>query len=91
MQDDDEKRAKLVADIAQSRRVRHYAIVIAVVGVVLAIGLLVMDANGKVILGVALGAVMVGGAGAWITGGHIQDFKYQLRALDERTSRGSSV
>jgi len=80
---EDRKRARLEAYIASSERSRRITRILGAALVATA-GILHVAGDS----GLAAGALMLGlfiaATGMWISGGHIQDFRRQLRALDAR-------
>jgi len=66
--------------IADSRDVRRKVIGAGAIGLTLAIAARIADL-GTVSAMIALVALIIAGAGAWITTAHIQDFEKELRGL----------
>jgi hypothetical protein len=80
---EDRKRARLEAYIARSERTRRITFLLGAASAATA-GIFQLAGES----GMAGGALMLGlfiaATGMWISGGHIQDFQRQLRALDAR-------
>lgn len=83
----DDRRNDLLAHIDKSRAVQHRVVRIAAVVGALALVLMVAGAGTAVALGLAALAAIVGGAGVWITQGHITDFQRQLHDLARKQQR----
>jgi hypothetical protein len=75
------KRAQLEANIASSERAKRITFLL---GAAFAASGVVLHLAGE--SGMAAGALLLGlfiaATGLWISGGHIQDFRRQLRSLD---------
>jgi hypothetical protein len=87
MQSDAARRQQLEGYIANSRRVRRRAIRLGIALLALALVLRLAGAGPAAFFTVALVAAVIGGAGAWITWGHVQDFEKELRRLGTRARR----
>jgi hypothetical protein len=75
------RRLDLVGHIDKSRAVQRRAIRVAAAVAALAIVLRFAGVGTAIALAVAAVAAIIGGAGVWITQGHIADFQRQLRDL----------
>ena len=72
------RRRDLETYIANSRDVRRKVIWAGAIGVAVAVVLSVGGAGVTAVFAVALIALVIAGAGAWITTAHIQDFEKEL-------------
>jgi len=84
MGDPRNRRDDLTRWMASSRALQRRMRWVGLGGVVLAIALQVGGAGGRAVVGVIALAAIVVGTSLWITHGHIEDFRRQLRELERR-------
>jgi hypothetical protein len=82
----EDRRQLLEGYIANSKSTRRIALWFAGIGGALAILAKAAGAGTGVFLAIAMISALVGGVGAWITFGHIEEFEKELRSL-RRASR----